>query len=89
MMPLKIVVSEAEPMDIMLAQLFLKLMQRINNDIVLVESIDGWDGTNVRIVVKKKEEEIIEKIFDSIEEVERQYSSPGTIIPQIVSQDEI
>jgi len=86
---LKIVVSNVESMDIILAHIFSKLVENLGSNIVLVESIDGWDGSNVRIVVRHKTDEVIDKIFDSIEEVERKYSSPATIIPQIVSQDEV
>ena len=88
-MPLKIVVrKQMTEMDIALAKLFPKLVEILNDNLLAVESFDGWDGSNVRIVVRTKEDEVIEKIFDAIEKVEQELDVPGTIIPDIVTPDE-
>ena len=89
-MPLKIVVrKQMTEMDIALAKLFPKLVEILNDNLLAVESFDGWDGSNVRIVVRTKEDEVIEKIFDAIEKVEQELGVPGTIIPDIVTPDEL
>ena len=89
-MPLKIVVrKQMTEMDIALAKLFPKLVEILNDNLLAVESFDGWDGSNVRIVVRTKEDEVIEKIFDAIEKVEQELDVPGTIIPDIVTPNEL
>jgi len=89
-MPLRIVIhKQMTRTDIVLARLFSRLAETLNDNLIAVESFDGWDGSNVRIVVRVKSDEVVEKIFDIIERVEREAGTPGIIIPDIVTQDEL
>ncbi len=88
-MPLKLMVKETvSQTDSLIIKLFEILMKKLGDTLLLVESYEGWDGSNVRIIVRVKNDEIIEKIFDAIEKVEREYGTAGKIIPDIVTPDE-
>jgi len=88
-MPLKLIVKKTiSQMDTLIMKLFEILIKKLRSTLLLVETYDGWDGSNVRIIVKVKNDDIVEKIFDAIEQVEREFGSPGKIIPDIVTPDE-
>ena len=89
-MPLKLIVKKTiSQMDTLIMKLFEILIKKLRSTLLLVETYDGWDGSNVRIIVKVKNDDIVEKIFDAIEQVEREFGSPGKIIPDIVTQNEL
>jgi len=89
-MPLKLIVHEPiSPLDNIVIKLFEVLIRELDDILLLIESHDGWDGSNVRVVVKVKSDEVIEKVFDAIERVERELGLPGKIIPDIVTPDEV
>lgn len=90
LLPLKLVIkSRVTDTDLILVKLFDRLIQIIGDNLLSVESFEGWEGSNVRIIVRNKSDEIIEKIFNTIEEVEKELGKPGTIIPDIVSPNEL
>ena len=88
-MPLRLIVREPlSYLDDIIIKLFEVLMKKLSNTLILVESYDSWDGSNVKIVVKVKSDEVVEKIFDAIESIERRFGIPGKIIPDIVTPNE-
>jgi len=62
------------------------LTRKFGNVIVRVERFDGWDGSNVRIVVR--DIGLLEEIIKAIGEFEAKLGITGTIIPSVVSEDE-
>ena len=62
------------------------LIDRFGNVIVRVERFDGWDGSNVRIVVR--DIGLLEEVIKAIGEFEAKLGITGTIIPSVVSEDE-
>ncbi|MHA1588991.1 MAG: hypothetical protein ACTSVA_00115, partial [Candidatus Njordarchaeales archaeon] len=76
-MPLKLIVHEPiSPLDNIVIKLFEVLIRELDDILLLIESHDGWDGSNVRVVVKVKSDEVVEKVFDAIERVERELGLP-------------
>ena len=40
-------------------KLFEILIKKLRSTLLLVETYDGWDGSNVRIIVKVKNDDIV------------------------------
>ncbi len=86
-MPLQIILpEEITDMDKLVLRLTEELLSKFGGVIVRAERIDGWDGSNVRIVVKNID--LLEEIIREIGEFESKLGIVGTIIPEIVSEDE-
>ena len=86
-MGLKIVLPDKiSDLDEVIIKLAEHLMGRFEGEIVCLEHYDGWDGSNVRIVVSDigRADEIIDAIF----EFEKKHGIVGTIIPDIISVEE-
>ena len=66
-----------------------KLLSELGDLIVSVESIDGRDGSNVRIVLKEVSPELIDRVIDVIWAVEEEIGEHGLFIPDLVSIDEL
>ncbi|MEX2689128.1 MAG: hypothetical protein Q6351_002240 [Candidatus Njordarchaeum guaymaensis] len=70
-----------------LAKILLELAKGLINvlgdNLLVVESYDGSDGSNVKIVVRKKDWATIEKIFSVIKDIETELNIPGEILPEI------
>jgi len=62
------------------------LMKKFEGVILYVEHFEGWDGSNVRIVVS--DVGYAEEVIDAVFEFEKKHGIIGTIIPEIVSKDE-
>ncbi|MGQ4893867.1 MAG: hypothetical protein ACP6IQ_04495 [Candidatus Njordarchaeia archaeon] len=60
-----------------------QISKYLGNNLVAVESYDGSDGSNVKIVVRKKDWATIEKIFSVIKDIETELNIPGEILPEI------
>ena len=73
-------------MDKVVLRLTEYLLDKFGNLIVRVERFEGWDGSNVRIVVR--DINLLEEIIREIGEFESKLGILGTIIPSIVSEDE-
>ena len=73
-------------LDSIILQLTTFLLDRFGDVIVRVERIDGWDGCNVRIVVRDLGRMC--EIIDAIAEFEEEKNIAGAIIPDVVSVDE-
>ena len=69
-------------MDGIVLELAQRLLELFGGDICSVERIDGWDGSNVRIVVRNID--IEDRIIDAIVEFEEERGILGTILPEIV-----
>ena len=72
-----------------LEKLRKKLRDLLGENIISVELIDGWDGSNVRIVVKEASMEVVRKVVEAIKEVEEEIGEPGTFIPDVVEEHEL
>jgi len=77
------------PIDDAVLLLSGKLFSRLGGNLLLVESFDGADGSNVRIVVREKNDSIIDTILRTIGEVEDALGVVGLIFPDIVTPDEL
>ncbi len=89
-MPLKLIFSKPiSQIDKLIMDLSKTLVRELGESLLLVETHEGSDGSNVRILVREKSDSVVEKIFNAIEEVERRNNKPGEIIPDIVTPDEL
>jgi len=90
-LPVSILVKHnlAMPLDDAVLLLSRKLFCVLSNNLLLVESFEGADGSNVRIVVKEKDDDVIEAILKVVSDVENELGVVGLIFPDIVTQDEI
>ena len=79
-------ITEVEISDDLVLRLKEYLRKRFENQIVRVERFEGWDGSNIRIVVK--DIGLLEEIVKAIGEFEAKLGITGTIVPRIVSEDE-
>ena len=64
-------------------ELFDKLKNVLGDNLVSVESFNGADGENVKIVVREKNWEVIDKIMEEIWRLETERNLEGKIIPSI------
>ena len=88
-MPLKIMLTrDVREIDYTILNLAKKLFTKLGQNIISIETIDGWDGSNVRIVVKEASIETVKKIVEAIGELENEIGKPGIIIPDVVEQNE-
>ena len=87
MMTLKIILpNKITEIDKIILRLAEFLIDKFENQIVRVERFEGWDGSNIRIVVK--DIGLLEEIIKAIGEFEARLGITGTIVPRIVSEDE-
>ena len=69
-------------LDYIILALAQRLLERFKDKICSIERIDGWDGSNVRIVVR--EEGFEDEIIEAITEFEEERGILGTILPEII-----
>ena len=67
--------------DNIILELAQRLLKLFGGRIRSVERFDGWDGSNVRIVVR--DASIEDKIIEAIVEFEEERGILGTILPEI------
>ncbi len=82
------ILKEAEKRDTLFLHLAKELLSILGNNFVGLYSVDTWEGCNVRIIVREKNEETYRKIFETIERLELEFGCPATIIPDIATIDE-
>ena len=63
------------------------LFDRLGDLVVSVESYEGCDGSNVKIVLKDIKPDIVDKVMDVIWEIETEMGEHGNIIPYVVESD--
>lgn len=73
-------------LDVIIIELANYLFKRFGNKILKIERIDGWDGSNIRIVVR--DYSITDELIDAIIEFESEKGIVGTILPDIIDEDE-
>ena len=66
-----------------------RLKEKLGNTIVSVEAFEGWDGSNVRIVVKEASMDTVKKVIETIQKVEEEVGKPGLFIPDVVEENAI
>lgn len=62
------------------------------SEVVGVESVDSWDGANLRIIVSRDDPDLIDRIMERVYRVIEEYGELGNIIPEISkvdAQDEV
>ena len=64
-----------------------KLKEKLGDNLIDVESFSGPDGSNIRITVRKKTWETIDKILEVIWQLERERGIEGSILPEIEVQE--
>ena len=75
-------------LDSALAIEIAKRLHKILGDkLVAVNTIDGFDGSNIRIVVKGKTFEDVKKIMKIIGEVEEEFDAHGKILPEVIDEE--
>ncbi len=73
--------------DDMLNELRECFINKLDDIVVHIEKIVGINGENVRIIVKRLNSEIVDKILEIIEDIEKRFKSGVLIIPEIISVD--
>jgi len=74
--------KEIELEDIII-ELAHHLRQVLGRNLVCVESFDGPDGENVKIVVREKTWEVVDRIMEEIWRIEVEKGIEGKILPSI------
>ena len=72
--------------DIIVLELASFLVKRFKGIVLRVERIDGWDGSNIRIIIS--DAEYMLSVLEAIEEFARERGLEGEILPEIVTKDE-
>jgi len=76
-------------LDDIILLLSRKLLSLLHDNLLLVESFEGADGSNVRVVVREKSDDVIDTVLRGVSEVEDELGVVGVIFPDIVTPDEI
>ncbi len=82
------VIMPREPMelDVLILELSAFLIRKLKNKVIRVERISGWDGSNVRIVIRDLDS--LEDVMEAVEEFERERGILGTIAPEVLTVEE-
>jgi len=54
-----------------------------------LESVDSWDGANLRIIVSRDDPDLIDRLMERVFEIIDKYGEIGNIVPEIVRFDEL
>lgn len=73
-------------LDRLVLELACFLFSKLPGIIVRVERVEGWDGSNVRIVVR--DPSFADAVIDAIVEFERKRGILGTFLPEIINEEE-
>ena len=89
-MPITVLIKKTlqKPIDNAVLLISKKLIPVLGENLLLVESFDGADGSNVRIVVKEKTDSVIDAVLRVVGDVEDELGVVGLIFPDIVTPDE-
>ncbi len=89
-MPILIkVVNKVKKEDLRILKLAEFLIDFLGDDFVSLEAVDLPDGSNVRIVLRRLDDDVIDKALEAIKKAEAEIGEPGIFIPDLVSIDEI
>lgn len=75
--------------DMRILKLADKLISELKDLFVSVESVDGSDVSNVRIILKDVSPELIDRVIDVIWSVEEEIGEHEVFIPDMVSVNEL
>jgi len=53
-------------------------------EVIGVESVDSWDGANLRVIVSRDDPDLIDRLMESIYRIIDEHGELGNIIPEIV-----
>jgi len=83
------ILQKPDQNDLLLLSVAQELIKELGDNFVGLYNVETWNGCNVRIVVKKKDEETYKRIFEIIKRLEIKCGRPAVIIPDIVEEDEL
>ena len=73
--------------------LIIEIAKRLYNifgdRLIAVNTIDAFDGSNVRIVIKGKNFDDTRKVMEVIEEIEDAFDAHGKILPEIIGVENV
>ena len=72
--------SEIETIILELAS---RLRETLGANLVSVESFEGAEGENVKVIVRKKTQETVDKIMEEIWRFEVEKNIEGRILPEV------
>ena len=83
------VVNKVRKEDLRILKLAEFLIDFLGDDFVSLEAVDLPDGSNVRIVLRRLDDDVIDKALEAIKKAEAEIGEPGIFIPDLVSIDEL
>ncbi|RLE67542.1 MAG: hypothetical protein DRJ45_09320 [Thermoprotei archaeon] len=70
-------------------ELAKKLREVLGDKLIALNTTNGFDGSNVRIIVKNKTFEDNRKIMQVIGEIEEKFDIHGKILPEILGEESV
>ncbi|MEX0568405.1 MAG: hypothetical protein Q6363_004490 [Candidatus Njordarchaeota archaeon] len=74
--------------DKIVAVFATNLLRRLGDKIVSVESVENWNGCNVRVVVRDKAWDVVDAVLSIAREVEKKFGYDEALIVDIVDIEE-
>jgi len=87
-MSLKVIIRKIDELSDATLDLTRRLINLLGDNLVAVESSSDGDF-NLRIILRRKTWDTIEKILKTIEKVEEEHGIIGKIIPEILETGEV
>ena len=83
------VVNKVRKEDLRILKLAEFLIDFLGDDFVSLEAVDLPDGSNVRIVLRRLDDDVIDRALEAVKKAEIEIGEPGIFIPDLVSIDEL
>ena len=64
-----------------------RLLEIFGERLIAVTTIEGFDGSNVRVVLRGKTFDDVRRVMDVVGEIEEKYDMHGKILPEVVGED--
>jgi len=82
-----IVTGKYDKKDHIVLKIAVKLLEKFSDVVVGVERVDGWDGANLRVIVREESPELVDRIIDAIYDVVEELGVYGEVVPEIVQAE--